>query len=144
MNGYILILLVVCVLGSFIARSLRTKLLSPPRKGTLATRKGDKISALLRSRHKLTADTPVWTLADVKSHNKATDLWLIIDDKVYDVTDYVQDHEGGAAILRRGGLDNTKGFKGSQHPAKVYEMIDEYFIGNLAKDEPENSKIKAN
>jgi len=81
-------------------------------------------------------------LPDVKPHNKATDLWLVIDNKVYDVTDFVEDHEGGTAILRKGGLDNTRGFNGAQHPAKVHEMIDEYFIGVLHEEDRFEVKAK--
>lgn len=73
-----------------------------------------------------------YTVEEVKKHNSMEDCWLIVDDKVYDVTSYVEDHVGGPeAISKRAGLDNTKGFYGIQHPEKVRDMIKEYFIGNL-------------
>ena len=65
-------------------------------------------------------------------HNAKDDCWLIVDDKVYDVTAYVEDHVGGEdSISKHAGLDNTKGFHGKQHPEKVTDMIKEYFIGHV-------------
>jgi len=127
-------LLTRLAMGGFLARFFRTT--------QAPVRSGDKITTRLRTRHNLTANIPVWRSLDVKPHNKATDLWLVIDNKVYDVTDFVEDHEGGMAILRKGGLDNTKGFNGAQHPAKVHEMIDEYFIGVLHEDDHFEVKAK--
>eukprot|EP00616_Rhizochromulina_sp_CCMP1243_P001703 CAMPEP_0118993064 /NCGR_PEP_ID=MMETSP1173-20130426/54376_1 /TAXON_ID=1034831 /ORGANISM="Rhizochromulina marina cf, Strain CCMP1243" /LENGTH=117 /DNA_ID=CAMNT_0006944289 /DNA_START=1 /DNA_END=351 /DNA_ORIENTATION=+ len=58
-----------------------------------------------------------FTVEEVAEHNKAEDLWLIVDGKVYDVTNYYEGHPGGEdAMLRNAGTDVTKGFKGPQHP----------------------------
>lgn len=32
-----------------------------------------------------------YTLDQVKEHNKPTDLWIVIDNNVYDVTKYVKE-----------------------------------------------------
>ncbi|KAG6739693.1 hypothetical protein POTOM_057307 [Populus tomentosa] len=50
--------------------------------------------------------------AEVSLHNKRTDCWIIIKDKVYDVTSYVEEHPGGDAILAHAGDDSTEGFFG--------------------------------
>src|SRR4051794_2435340 len=42
-----------------------------------------------------------WRRAEIKKHNKVDDLWLIIDNKVYDVTAYVEDHAGGTEAIMR-------------------------------------------
>ena len=56
----------------------------------------------------------------------------MIDGGVYDITPYVTEHPGGVkAILRNAGGDATKGFKGPQHPARVFDMIDDYKIGTV-------------
>ena len=54
-------------------------------------------------------------MSEVSRHNAANDLWLVVDGKVYDVTDFVDEHPGGVdAILKKPGMDNTEGFHGAQ------------------------------
>lgn len=78
-----------------------------------------------------------WTRSEVAKHNSAEDLWLIIKDqdsgqyKVYDVTDYVEEHPGGMAIMYNAGGDATDGFHGPQHPPTVHELVKDYCIGTL-------------
>ena len=74
-----------------------------------------------------------FTLAQVAQHASRADAWIVIDKGVYDITPYVSEHPGGVeAILRNAGGDATKGFKGPQHPARVFDMIDDYKIGTIA------------
>ncbi|KAK1425880.1 hypothetical protein QVD17_21242 [Tagetes erecta] len=70
---------------------------------------------------------------EVSLHNKRTDCWIIIKDKVYDVTPYVEEHPGGDAILAHAGDDSTEGFFGPQHATRVFDMIDDFYIGELEK-----------
>jgi nitrate reductase (NAD(P)H) len=68
----------------------------------------------------------------VAKHNKATDAWIIVDNKVHDITDYVDEHPGGSeSILVNVGGDATKGFHGEQHPATVHEVLARMYIGDL-------------
>jgi cytochrome b involved in lipid metabolism len=70
--------------------------------------------------------------ADVSAHASADDAWIVIGNGVYDISPYVQEHPGGtAAILRNAGGDATAGFHGPQHPARVFDMIDDFKIGDL-------------
>lgn len=79
-----------------------------------------------------------WTRAEVAAHASADDLWLIITDpasgeaRVYDLTDYVEEHPGGLAIMYNAGGDATTGFHGPQHPPTVHELLKDYCIGALA------------
>ncbi|EXB59759.1 Cytochrome b5 [Morus notabilis] len=75
----------------------------------------------------------VYSKAEVSLHNKRTDCWIIIKDKVYDVTSYVEEHPGGDAILAHAGGDSTEGFYGPQHATRVFDMIDDFYIGDLEK-----------
>ncbi len=69
---------------------------------------------------------------EVRKHNSVDDLWIIIDKKVYDVTEYAEEHPGGvAAIAKNAGGDASKGFRGPQHPSRVFDIVDDYMIGVL-------------
>lgn len=74
---------------------------------------------------------------EVAKHDLIDDLWIILKNQqsnklgVYDVTAYVEEHPGGQAILNNAGRDATKGFFGPQHPSRVFDMIEDYYIGEL-------------
>ncbi|KAL4792894.1 cytochrome b5-like heme/steroid binding domain-containing protein [Aspergillus filifer] len=53
-----------------------------------------------------------FTPADVASHNSPDKgLYIIVDSAVYDVTNFVDEHPGGAKILKRvAGKDASKQF----------------------------------
>jgi cytochrome b involved in lipid metabolism len=53
-----------------------------------------------------------FTPADVASHNSAEKgLYIIVDNNVYDVTNFIDEHPGGAKILKRvAGKDASKQF----------------------------------
>ena len=59
------------------------------------------------------------TVAQVATHNKATDCWIIIKSDVYDLTSYIQQHPGGAGVLTNlCGIDATSAFE-SQHASQM-------------------------
>ncbi|KAJ4749162.1 Cytochrome B5-like protein [Rhynchospora pubera] len=75
--------------------------------------------------------TTYYTKEQVSKHNTRTDCWIIVKHKVYDVTSYVEEHPGGDAILNNAGRDSTEGFYGPQHATRVFDMVDEFYIGDL-------------
>ncbi|KAE8710501.1 Cytochrome B5-like protein [Hibiscus syriacus] len=90
-----------------------------------------------KNKVKSTVDDPKafksYSKSEVMLHNKRTDCWVILKDKVYDVTSYVEEHPGGDAILAHAGDDSTEGFFGPQHATRVFGMIDDFYIGDLQK-----------
>jgi len=73
----------------------------------------------------------IYTKDEVSQHNKRNDCWIIVKDKVYDVTAYVEEHPGGDTILNNAGRDSTEGFYGPQHATRVFDMVGEFYIGDL-------------
>ncbi|RHZ67154.1 cytochrome b5-like heme/steroid binding domain-containing protein [Aspergillus thermomutatus] len=83
-----------------------------------------------------------YTWAEVKRHNTPQDLWIAIDGKVYNVSEYQQDHPGGEEILRNfAGQDATTAFTDAGHSRDAYEKLESLLIGSL---EPEVSQKKPN
>lgn len=79
-----------------------------------------------------------YTLEEVATHDNKSDCWLVIENKVYDVTDAIDTHPGGDTILEGCGLDATTLFKtrpmgdGTDHPAKAYQFLENLYLGELA------------
>ena len=75
----------------------------------------------------------VFTKEEVAKHNTREDAWIIVKDRVYDISEYIDEHPGGDAILTDVGGDATEGFYGPQHPPTVYDHLEVYYIGDLTK-----------
>ncbi|OCF40439.1 L-mandelate dehydrogenase [Kwoniella heveanensis CBS 569] len=61
---------------------------------------------------------------EVQKHASRDDCWVIIDGKIYDVTDFLDQHPGGAEIiLANAGKDATKIFK-PLHPPDALDTLD--------------------
>ena len=77
------------------------------------------------------------TRAAVASHNQPDDLWCIIDHKVYDLTDFVDAHPGGAVVLEQiAGTDATDAFY-NLHRQEVLEKYASLCIGVIEGEKPE-------
>ncbi|KAJ7181797.1 FMN-dependent dehydrogenase-domain-containing protein [Mycena crocata] len=63
----------------------------------------------------------MWSLEQVQQHNSPASCWVIIKDNVYDVTDFLQEHPGGAKIiLKYAGRDATSAYE-PIHPPDALE-----------------------
>ncbi len=77
------------------------------------------------------------SLKTVKKHNKAEDCWVVVDNNVYDVTNHLPTHSGGAEVIAKVcGADATKYFSDSQpgthaHSDSAKEKLKGCLIGKL-------------
>ncbi|KAF2096895.1 acyl-CoA dehydrogenase family protein [Rhizodiscina lignyota] len=77
------------------------------------------------------------TRESVASHNSADDLWIIIDHKVYDLSDFVDAHPGGSVVLEQvAGTDATTAFY-NLHRHEVLQKFSDFCIGVLEGEKPE-------
>ncbi|KAI0968435.1 FMN-dependent dehydrogenase-domain-containing protein [Xylaria arbuscula] len=54
---------------------------------------------------------------EIASHHSTSSCWVVVDSKVYDVTSYLDEHPGGAAVLlKQGGTDATTEFRKIHSP----------------------------
>ncbi|KAI1763507.1 hypothetical protein GGR53DRAFT_497366 [Hypoxylon sp. FL1150] len=70
--------------------------------------------------------------AEVAKHNTTSSCWIVIHGKVYDVTPYLEQHPGGAAILvKQGGRDATPEFRKVHSPDVLENLPKGSFKGEL-------------
>ncbi|PLB39783.1 cytochrome b5 [Aspergillus candidus] len=73
-----------------------------------------------------------FTAEDVGAHKSKTDLWVTIHGKVYDVSEYVKDHPGGADVLVDvAGQDATAAYEDVGHSEDANEILESFLIGTL-------------
>ncbi|OHA17351.1 MAG: hypothetical protein A3C79_03485 [Candidatus Taylorbacteria bacterium RIFCSPHIGHO2_02_FULL_45_28] len=73
------------------------------------------------------------TTSLVAQHNVQDNCWLVIDDGVYDVTDFIPSHPGGVnAIVSRCGTDASTIFD-NIHSPEVDALLATFFLGNLGQ-----------
>ncbi|GAP84881.1 putative cytochrome-b5 reductase [Rosellinia necatrix] len=73
-----------------------------------------------------------YTAKEVAAHNTPDDTWMIIHGQVYDVTDYLQDHPGGAEVLVDvAGKDASEEFDNAGHSEDASEIMASYRVGKL-------------
>eukprot|EP01006_Ploeotia_vitrea_P042515 TRINITY_DN66631_c8_g1_i1.p1 TRINITY_DN66631_c8_g1~~TRINITY_DN66631_c8_g1_i1.p1 ORF type:complete len:139 (-),score=12.03 TRINITY_DN66631_c8_g1_i1:8-424(-) len=73
---------------------------------------------------------------EIKKYGKDNDRqWIIIDNKVYDVTDYVSLHPGGDVIINNAGGDASENAHGEHHPPSMWDVLEEYYVGDIVEAE---------
>lgn len=79
----------------------------------------------------------VFNSQEISKHNTLKDCWLIINNKVYNVTSYIPSHPGGAsAIISYCGKEataafDTKGGTGNSHSSNAVSLLVNYYIGDF-------------
>ena len=75
---------------------------------------------------------PKYSREDVEQHFDESDCWIIVRDRVYDVTSFLDEHPGGIDIIvEYAGLDATSAFEELPHPPYAVEMLEQHVVGEL-------------
>ncbi|KAK5168783.1 uncharacterized protein LTR77_006092 [Saxophila tyrrhenica] len=81
-----------------------------------------------------TEDTRKIRLSEVPKHNRDADRkWIIRENAVYDITDFIEQHPGGEVILRAcgGSVDPYWKIFSIHNKQQVYDILNEYQIGEI-------------
>ncbi len=78
------------------------------------------------------------TLSEINRHNLAADCWMIISNKVYDLTNYLKAHPGGpSAISPYCGKDGTSAFAtkdiGRPHSPSANSLLVSFYLGDIGQ-----------
>ncbi|KAJ8002476.1 hypothetical protein DPEC_G00159310 [Dallia pectoralis] len=86
----------------------------------------------------------VYSWEEVQKHNQKGDQWVVIDRKVYNVTQWVKRHPGGIRVISHfAGEDATEAFT-AFHPNPTFprKFLKSLLIGELADTEPSQDSGK--
>ncbi|XP_051885199.1 acyl-CoA 6-desaturase isoform X3 [Pristis pectinata] len=86
----------------------------------------------------------LYTWEEIQKHNSRTDKWLVIDRKVYNITNWALKHPGGIRVISHyAGEDATDAFQ-AFHPDLTFvrKFMKPLLIGELAPGEPSQDRQK--
>lgn len=77
-----------------------------------------------------------YRLSEIEEQNTFKSTWIIINNNVYDVTKFLEEHPGGEEVLReQAGGDATESFEDVGHSTDAREMSHSMMIGELHPDD---------
>ncbi|KAJ4298940.1 hypothetical protein N0V90_004183 [Kalmusia sp. IMI 367209] len=73
-----------------------------------------------------------FTYSDVSEHATKKDLYIVVHDKVYNASSFVDEHPGGEEVLLDvGGQDATEAFEDVGHSDEAREILEGLIVGKL-------------
>jgi cytochrome b involved in lipid metabolism len=89
----------------------------------------------------MAAPAKKFTLDDLKAKNSRQGLYVLLHNKVYDVTKFIDEHPGGdEVILAEAGQDATDAFEDVGHSDEARELLVDFYVGDF--DESSATKAK--
>ncbi|KAJ2957483.1 hypothetical protein NQZ79_g6802 [Umbelopsis isabellina] len=86
-----------------------------------------------------------FTHEQVATHNTKEDLYMIVHNKVYNITEFVDEHPGGEEVLLdEGAKDATEAFEDVGHSDEARELLEKYYVGDLDKSSAPVKPVKSN
>ncbi|KAF9103374.1 hypothetical protein BGX27_010607 [Mortierella sp. AM989] len=81
------------------------------------------------------SEKKVFTNADLADHCSRKSLYLAIEGKVYDCTDFIDEHPGGEEVLiDEAGKDATESFNDVGHSDEARDMLTKMYVGDYKSD----------
>lgn len=69
---------------------------------------------------------------EVAEHNTASDLWIVYNGRVYDVSPYIDEHPGGEeVVVDVAGTDATEAFEDIGHSDDAHEILKGLLVGKV-------------
>ncbi|XP_025415515.1 cytochrome b5 isoform X2 [Sipha flava] len=86
-----------------------------------------------------------YSMAEVREQADAKNPWMVINDSIYDVKEFLNDHPGGEEVLlEQAGKDATEEFEDVGHSSDARELMQKYKIGELVEEDKKRNKKPVN
>ena len=97
------------------------------------SKKNESKRIFSKKKNKINKNVKIFTVKEVKKHNKKNDAWIIIDNNVYDITNWIDKHPGGPEVFKFGTNNSSKFHSISIHKNnnRVSKELKKYFIGKI-------------
>ncbi|KAI9826553.1 MAG: hypothetical protein M1832_006149 [Thelocarpon impressellum] len=80
------------------------------------------------------SSAPQLTYAEVATHNTKKDVYIVVHDKVFNASSFVDEHPGGEEVLLDvSGQDATEAFEDVGHSDEAREILDGLFVADLKR-----------
>ncbi|KAK7576143.1 hypothetical protein V9T40_012429 [Parthenolecanium corni] len=82
------------------------------------------------------SETKIFTLKQVEEESSPSKPLLVINNAVYDVTSFLNEHPGGEEVLlEQSGKDASEQFEDVGHSSDAREMMTKYKVGDIAESD---------
>lgn len=86
-------------------------------------------------------DLQIYSMEEIAKHNSEDDCWVIMYDKVLDVTKFLNEHPGGLDPLKdMATLDITSSFESIGHTSTALVKSKTFIIGRIDPEEAKKRK----
>ena len=69
----------------------------------------------------------------MNKHKFPDDAWIIVEKKVYDITNFTTHPGSHEILLRNAGSDRTEKFRAVSHPQTAFEQMKEFYVGDVGE-----------
>jgi 4-hydroxysphinganine ceramide fatty acyl 2-hydroxylase len=129
----------------------RIKLVQIGRAATIRSSNSPKALQSRQTHHKMPGQPlPTIPSAEIANHGTAKSCYVTVGNKVYDVTDFLSDHPGGADLILEHIRDEGHDVEAIMqdevshtHTEAAYEILEEHLIGFVAKEDVMNGAVKS-
>lgn len=95
------------------------------------------------TQNNLTGGSMTLNMTEIAKHNRASDCWMLISGKVYNITSYFGSHPGGSSAMTSScGKDATSAYMtkdpyatstngGRAHSSSAVNLLSAYYLGDL-------------
>lgn len=81
-------------------------------------------------------EVKLYRLEEVNKKNDSQNTWIVIENSIYDVTSFLNEHPGGEEVLlEQAGKDATEAFEDVGHSSDARDMMKKYKIGELVEED---------